>query len=305
MSKGTFRAYIEPNFRKSTLAMIAQVNEIITEYEAQGFSLTVRQLHYQFVSRDLYENTIENYNRLGRVVSEGRMAGLISWTAIEDRGRNLMGLSHHKSPGEAIKEVRDNYRRDLWHDQQNVCEVWIEKQALEGVIGTICDELRVNFFATKGYNSQSEQWRAGRRFAQYYQRGQRPIVIHLGDHDPAGIDMTRDNRERLSLFAGVDVQVIRIALNMEQIEQYKPPPNFAKEGDSKTDGYKRTFKQAFEEGGYQPDACWELDALDPKIIQDLIDDCVSKFRDDAIWEKSLAKEVEDKNEMDIIIEGLQ
>jgi hypothetical protein len=159
------------------------------------------------------------------------------WRAIEDCGRNLMGLNHFKNPKEAIKEVRENYRRDLWHDQHYVPEVWIEKQALEGVIGSICNELRVNFFSTKGYNSQSEQWRAGRRFASYYGKGQRPIVIHLGDHDPAGIDMTRDNRDRLSMFAGVDVQVIRLALNMEQIEQYNPPPNFAKEGDSKTPAY--------------------------------------------------------------------
>src|SRR5262245_13899441 len=95
---GFYRAYIEKRFNKSSLELINKANEIIMDYESKGFSLTIRQLHYQFVSRDLYENTQANYNRLGNLISEGRMAGLVSWTAIEDRGRNLMGLSTLENP---------------------------------------------------------------------------------------------------------------------------------------------------------------------------------------------------------------
>lgn len=287
------RAYIQKRFTKSSLELIKIANGIIDELSE--YKLTIRQLHYQIVSRGLGPNTPEAYNRLVNIISDARLAGLVSWTAIEDRGRNLMGLTTWESPQESFTNARNHYRRDLWATQPNRPEAWVEKQALEGVIGDICNSLRVDFFATKGYNSQSEQWRAGRRFAGYYQRGQRPIVLHLGDHDPSGIDMTRDNRERLELFCGYPVLVIRLALNMEQIEELKPPPNFAKETDSRFEGYRSEYGEE----------SWELDALSPSYISNLIANAVARFRDEDLWEKELQKEVDDKNEMDILIERLR
>lgn len=292
---GLFRAYVHEPFRKSSLARIAQANKIIAEYEGKNFSLTIRQLHYQLVSRDLYENTAANYNSLVNLISRGRMAGLVSWTAIEDRGRNLRGHTTWGTPLEAAESMRQMYKRDLWERQPNRVEVWVEKQALEGVIGSICDELRVDFFATKGYNSQSEQWRAGRRFASCYNKGQRPVVLHLGDHDPSGIDMTRDNRERLSLFCGTEVLLIRLALNMAQVEELRPPPNFAKEDDSRFRDYMAKYG----------DESWELDALSPEYIQNLISSAVTSFRDEAIWETALERENEDKDELDMVVERLK
>lgn len=292
--KGHFRAYESSNFRQDTLNLIAQANQIIDSYEAQGYSLTLRQLYYQFVARDLIPNKQQSYNMLGSVINKGRMAGLVSWTAIEDRGRNLKGLETYTHPNQALEAVHNSYRRDLWADQEWRPEVWVEKQALEGVIAGICNKLRVNFFAIKGYNSQSEQWRAGQRFANYVRKGQRPIVFHLGDHDPSGLDMTRDNRDRLSLFAGTQIMVQRLALNMNQIEEIKPPPNPAKETDSRFDDYRREYG----------DSSWELDALDPKYIERLIERNVTMIRDEAIWDASLLREVEEKDQIALAMEML-
>lgn len=297
--QGTYRSYVDRSFNKPQLARIAQINSIISEYEPYGLKLTLRQLYYQFVARGLFANDDREYNKLKHILSEGRIAGLISWTAIEDRGRNLMGHETQDSPATAIKKLRDSYKLDLWKDQPMRCEVWIEKQALEGVIASICDTLRVNYFATKGYNSQSEQWSAGRRFASYYQRGQRPVVLHLGDHDPSGIDMTRDNRERLSLFTGVDVHVVRIALNLEQIEQLNPPPNPAKDTDARFEDYASTY---FPDTPLDEVSSWELDALDPRYIQNLISTSVAQFRDETIWERSVAQEASDIDDLDNILE---
>nr|QIG67178.1 hypothetical protein EVB34_073 [Rhizobium phage RHph_TM26] len=291
---GHFRAYEKANFRPETMALIAKANEIIEEFEEGGYSLTLRQLYYQFVSKDLIPNTQASYNKLGVIVNNGRMAGLISWTAIEDRGRNLKGLETFRHPNEALKSVHDNYRRDLWADQPWRPEVWVEKQALEGVVGGICNKLRVNFFAIKGYNSQSEQWRAGQRFARYVQKGQRPIVFHLGDHDPSGLDMTRDNRERLETFAGVPIMVQRLALNMNQIEELRPPPNPAKQTDSRFEEYR------VQHG----DSSWELDALDPKYIERLIENAIALIRDGEIWDKALMREVEERDQIALAMEML-
>jgi hypothetical protein len=290
-----YRQYVAKKFGPDAIARIGTVNEIIEEYEKKGFSLTLRQLYYQHVARGLIENNIQSYNRLGGLVNDGRLAGLISWTAIEDRTRNLDGLRTYKDPAELLKEAKENYRADLWLDQPWRPEVWVEKEALADVVGQICNKLRVDFFACRGYVSQSEQWRAGRRLAGYVHKGQRPIIFHLGDHDPSGIDMTRDNEERLSMFAGTHVTVVRLALNMEQVTRYRPPPNPAKVTDSRFESYQKKF-------GYES---WELDALNPEVIQDLIETNVMRIRDGKLWDEALGREVAEKQMLSDMIEEIE
>lgn len=285
--EGTFLRYIDKRMGDVALVLIQHANLIIQEYAAQGLDLTLRQLYYQFVARGLIANKQSEYNRLGGIISDGRLCGLIPWDKLVDRNRRLMGLQTYTSPAEILKEAAEDYRRDLWAEQSWRPEVWIEKDALSGVVREICNKLRVDFFACKGYNSQSAQWRAGQRFANYIRKGQRPIVFHLGDHDPSGIDMTRDNRDRLSMFAGTPVSVQRLALNMEQVEELQPPPNPTKLSDSRAEGYIERF-------GYES---WELDALDPTYIRNLISDAVGMIRDPAIWGTSLAKEVAERDRL--------
>lgn len=291
--KGTYRRY-EPEKRLSpdTLEIINRMNKIIEEYEVQGFVMTVRQVFYQMVARGYVENSGRMYSRIQGALNTGRMQGLVSWTALEDRGRNLRGLNVYGSVADVLRAAEGDFRLDLWREQQWRPEVWIEKEALVGVIGGICSRLRVDFFACRGYNSQSEQWRAGRRFASRVQKGQRPIVFHLGDHDPSGIDMTRDNRDRLAMFAGVPVTVHRLALNMPQVEEHRPPPNPAKLTDSRAEDYIRRYGEE----------SWELDALDPRYISDLIEQAILRVRDPHLWNAALNRENEQRARLQRIIE---
>lgn len=294
MSEGHYRCYREKEFSKDHLKIIQATNAIIEDFDRQGFSLTLRQIYYQFVAKGWLPNKQSEYDRLGKIISEGRMAGLVSWTAIEDRNRALMGTTTHESPKRAVEGVAARYRIDKWEDQAWRPEVWVEKAALEDVVGSMCQQLQVDFFACRGYNSQSAQWRAGQRFAGYIRKGQRPIVFHLGDHDPSGLDMTRDNQERLSLFAGTPIIVQRLALNMPQIERYNPPPNPAKQTDSRFADYQQTYG----------DESWELDALDPKVIHGLIKDAVLQVRDEARWNAMVEKETAHRRILDEMIEML-
>lgn len=289
--KGFYRCYVPKKFGKKRSALIGVANAIIVEYEKQGYALTLRQLYYQHVARGLIKNTPQSYDRLGALINDARLAGLISWTSIVDRGRNLKGINTLSGPAECVAKAREGFALDLWADQPVRAEVWVEKEALVDVVGRICNELRVDFFACKGYNSQSEQWAAGRRLAAYVTKGQRPVVFHLGDHDPSGIDMTRDNQERLSLFAGVDVQVVRLALNMNQVEKYNPPPNPAKMTDSRFADYERKFGNE----------SWELDALDPRVIHNLIEDAILRVRNHDMWDAALKREAEDKMLLDEVV----
>lgn len=282
--RGTYRKYVDKTFTPARLQELERANAIIEEYEGQGYVLTLRQLYYQLVVRGFVENSKREYDRLGDLISDGRLAGIVSWTAIEDRGRPLQGLDNVSGPAEALHRTARSFRRDLWADQPMRPEVWVEKQALEGVVAAICNTLRVDFMSLRGYSSQSAQWRASRRFIRRLSQGQRPVVLHLGDHDPSGLDMTRDNADRLRMFVGVPVQVIRVALNWGQVQELQPPPNPAKLTDSRYAAYAAQYG----------DSSWELDALDPATISRLISDAVGRLRDEVRWSDALAREVEER-----------
>lgn len=288
--------FIEKKFQPASLLLIEQANEIITAYRLQGYLLTLRQLYYQFVARDLIENTMRSYKRLGSVINDARLAGLIDWETIEDRTRNLAKNWTFKSPKEAIAQIRKQYYIDMWDNQEKRVEVWIEKEALVGVIEGVCRELDVPYFACRGYVSQSEQWRAGKRaHVNHHVHRQETVVLHFGDHDPSGIDMTRDNDDRLRMFAGRGAPTVeRIALNMDQVEEYSPPPNPAKVTDSRFEGYLAEYG----------DECWELDALEPKVIDQLIRTHVDNHRDMDLWAVKEDQLLEEETVLDTIIEGL-
>ena len=238
-------------------------------------------MYYQFVARDWIANKQSEYKRLGGIINDGRLAGLIDWKAIEDRGRNVQIPANWSRPEDILDTCARQYQTDLWASQDHRVEVWIEKEALLGVISGVCQELRLPHFACKGYTSQSEMWDSGHnRIGEYLGQDQIPIILHLGDHDPSGLDMTRDIRERLAMFAGEPIAVERIALNMDQIEQYGPPPNPAKTTDSRFAGY-------VEQYGEQS---WELDALNPEILVALIEEHVGKYLDDETWNEALEAE---------------
>jgi len=275
--------YVAKKFSRGSIEIIEKANEIIDEYQAQGFSLTLRQLYYQFVARGLIANKQTEYKRLGSIVNDARLAGLIDWNAIEDRTRNVQANSHWDSPADILESVRQSYRIDLWVGQKYRPEVWIEKEALIGVIEGICRQFDVPFFACRGYTSQSEQWRAGMRADRHFEEDQQPIVLHFGDHDPSGIDMTRDNADRLDIFAPfAGIEVRRLALNMDQVTTYSPPPNPAKMTDSRFEGYVDKYG----------DESWELDALEPQVIADLIETEIRGLIDFDLWE-ARAKMIQD------------
>lgn len=282
--------YKDIKFQSKSLELIERVNSIIAEYDAQGYELTLRQVYYQLVARGFIPNNERSYKNLGELINNGRLAGLIDWYAIVDRTRNLRRNGHWDNPAEIIDSARYSYMLDRWKYQPNYVEVWVEKDALIGIVSQICRKLDVPHFSCRGYTSQSEMWAAAQRFIRQDYRESRTI-IHLGDHDPSGIDMSRDIQDRLDMF-GADVSVKRVALTMEQIELYNPPPNPTKLTDARASGYIYEF-------GHE---CWELDALEPKIITSLIENEVTALADPNLFEEIESREQRDKDNIQKICE---
>jgi len=276
--------FVSRAFREATLLLINTCNEIIATYSAQGYTLTLRQLFYQLVSRNIVPNTERSYKNVGNAVSDGRLAGLIDWDAIEDRVRVPRRASEFRNLRELAEAAISSYRLPRWDGQDMYAELWVEKDALAGVLEPIAREWHAVLMVNRGYSSQSAMFEASRRFRRAERAGMKPVLLYLGDHDPSGEDMVRDVADRLAMF-GVEVDVRKIALTMAQVEEYNPPPNPAKMTDSRAAAY-------VELHGAQS---WEVDALPPNVLVELINTAFAEIVDvetmDAIKEREEADKV--------------
>lgn len=269
----------QQNFSDKSLVIIQKANVILDEYRGKGYSLTLRQLYYQLVARGFIENTVRSYKRIGDVISNARLAGLMDWSMIEDRNRVVVYPSHWRDPAEIIRSAARSFKIDRWENQPCYCEVMVEKDALSGILIPVCMKLDIRFTANKGYSSSSAMYEAGRRFSK--QEGKELHLFYFGDHDPSGIDMTRDITDRVELFSyGSGIEIHRLALNMDQVREWNPPKNPAKETDARFAGYAAEFGHS----------SWELDAVKPEDLEELVKDAVRELIDEDAWDETVAKE---------------
>lgn len=277
------------NFKVATLAVIVTCNKVIADYRRQGYRLTLRQLYYQLIQADSLpdswidqrpghtrtKNTLQNYKKLGDIITDARNAGLVDWDAIEDRGRNYQGAGGFDNPQDFFEYMPNWFGLDLRANQPKHIEAMAEKDAVSNILGPASRHLGIGFTANKGYSSASAMYEAGQRMADAAAAGQELVVLYFGDHDPSGNDMTRDVLDRLTKYSREEpIEVIRLALNMDQIEKYRPPENPAKTKDPRYEGYQR------EHG----DKSWELDALQPSVLVSVLTDQVAELTDDDLLE---------------------
>lgn len=259
------RCFTVKQFPDAALSRIATISDIMDEYSEAGYDLSLRQLYYQLVARGIVENTEASYKRTGVLVSDARLAGLLDWDMIKDRGRETVVRARWRTPADILHACANQYHQDLWVGQDVRVEVMVEKQALEGVLEPVCQELDVPFTANKGYSSSSALYESGARIRRHLNAGLDVVVLYLGDHDPSGIDMTRDIEDRLNLFAEANecyntITVERLALNIEQVRELNPPDNPAKITDSRAAGYIKKFGTS----------SWELDAIEPAALANIV-----------------------------------
>lgn len=272
--------FIHKKFSATSLKTVEQIIVIVDSYERQGYRLSVRQLYYQLVAKALIENNEKSYKRIVNLVSDARLAGLLDWDMIEDRNRETISPPMWNNPAEIVAAAAKQFAIDRWEDQENHVEVMVEKAALEGVLLPICRENGVRFTSNRGYSSQSTMYEIGKRLEQKFSDGKNIFILYLGDHDPSGVDMTRDVSARLLQFSRESIEVQRLALNFDQVEEWQPPENPAKQTDSRFANYVDLYGES----------SWELDAVDPATLGAIVNTAITKLRDDALYEKALKRE---------------
>ena len=281
MTKEKFRDKLKLN--KQNQELLVTINEIIEEYSMQGYRLTLRQLFYQLVSRDIIPNETKEYAKLSGLLVKGRMAGVVDWDAIEDRIRVPYIPYSVDDIEDAIDDTINQYRLDRQEGQDVYIELWVEKDALSGVLKRITRKYHINLMVNRGYSSCTAMHDSFERLQKAEGEGKETCILYLGDHDPSGLDMIRDINDRLNEF-GVHPEVRQIGLTMEQIKKYNPPPNPAKITDPRAKGY-------IEEYG---NTSWEVDALNPETLHSLVRENVEELIDMDLFDKQIEKEESDK-----------
>lgn len=273
--------FVDIRFKTASLKMIATMNAVIQEYLAGGYVLTVRQLYYQMVARGIIENTLRSYKNLASLVNDARLAGELDWNAIEDRTRDFIRRPHWSSGSDILHGCAQQFHMDMWEHQDRRVFVVVEKEALVGVLERVCHKFDVPLMAARGYPSASVLYDYAKR--DLGGEGFNALILHLGDHDPSGIDMSRDLIDRISMFTyGGNFELRRIALNMDQVEEENPPPNPAKTTDARFESYAEKYG----------DESWELDALPPDYLVNLVSEHIEGEIDEDLWDERKA-EIED------------
>jgi hypothetical protein len=251
--------FIDIKFSPAKTILLNKIDRVIVSYQKMGYKLTLRQLYYQLVAKGTIPNTVKEYGKLSDLLTNARMAGLVDWSAIEDRGRKPHTPSEWQDLESIMDSVNDSFRLPRWENQPLYVELWTEKDALTSILEPITKDFHIPLVVNKGYSSASAMYAASLRFREATRSGKQCVLLYLGDHDPSGIDMDRDIRERMKTFRA-DVIVRPIGLTMEQIEELNPPENPAKVTDPRA-------KKYIERHG---DISWEVDAIPPEALDRLV-----------------------------------
>jgi hypothetical protein len=276
-------------------AVLAATNHVLKQYDGQV--VTVRQLYYRLISDpfNLFPNTRSRYTLFDRWLVGWRESGVVEWERIADHSRAFVPGEDYASPGpkaflaSLLERLSDTYyHRRRWAEQEVTPEVWVEKDALAGVVGDAVRDLRVGVFPSRGYSSLTKLKEAIGRLTETPH-----AIIYLSDHDPSGLGMEADLRRRLAEYGASDVPIDRVALTTAQVRKHRLAPNPVKRADSRAGAYVAEFGAS----------CWELDALPPQELRRIVRRAVARFVDKATWAATEAREQEESDRISGAIAG--
>jgi hypothetical protein len=281
----------------SFFTAVQRTNAIILDYAAQDLlPLTLRQIHYQMVVRHKdYPNIKVSYDHLATDLVAARMAGLVPWNAVDDPTRDLHSFTGWDSAQDRMRDAALTHHIKRWKNQEYFPIVLVEKDAALGIISRACNEWDVPYASCKGYGSVSAlRNKVAGHCRAVLACDQIPVVIHLSDHDASGWDMPRNLVEYLDLLVGQKVDVRHIALTLDQIaEGYGEGEPLPSDPVKSTDPRAKKYIQDLANHGLEPGA-WEMDALPPADLHDVIVDEIKSLLDEDLWKKAEAEEKEQK-----------
>lgn len=265
------QAYESKKFSNDHLVLVVQANRILESFQVK---MTVRQLYYQLVATDIIPNNVKSYKRIVGIIRDARMCGILDWDWIEDRLREPRIPSSWESIEDIIDIAKRQFCLDRWSQQDDYIEVWLEKDALAGIVGAVTQEWKVPLQVNRGYSSVVALREAAHRFMHASKRGKQCFIGYFGDHDPSGEDMVRDIQDRLVRFHA-RLEVKKLAILRDDIDQYDLPPQPVKDTDARAAGFRMAHG----------DDCVELDALRPDVLTGRVQEFIENHLDMEEWDR--------------------
>lgn len=269
---------------KKTADIIETARDLLSGHNP----MTVRQVYYQLVSRQLIENSKSSYQSVSNALVTARREEIISWDWIDDRLRRPRTVSMWNDLSDFAETAIRAYRRDVWAEQDTLIEFWLEKDALSGIFEDILNPYGVTLNVGRGYDGWTSIYNASER----YGNGAGVVVLYFGDFDPSGEDMVRSLKERLAFFQSCP-EIVKMVLTFDDITEYNLPPDFAKKTDSRA-------KNFIARHG---DISVELDALPIEILKNRIFKGVEKYIDLDALQRVKELESIDKGKIAAALQG--
>jgi len=287
--------FIEAGFTPKSMELMEHCNRVVEAYMEDGLRLTLRQLYYQLVSANIIPNKERSYKNLGNLVSKARLAGQLDWDAIEDRVRQAKRAPEWDSASSLMESALASFRLPRLQGQCHYVELWVEKDALAGVLEPISKECHIVLMVNRGYSSQSAMYESAKRISYRMDNlgCDDATILYLGDLDPSGEDMVRDIQDRMDLF-GTQVEVVKVALNIDQVQKHQLPPNPAKLSDSRASAFIAKYGRE----------SWEVDALSPRELRAIINGAIWSRLDMDAMNEIIDQENEIKETLRSASEGL-
>jgi hypothetical protein len=237
-------------------------------------SMSTRQIYYQCVSRGAVQNCQAGYDRVQRLVVNLRRDGTIPYDRVVDRGRAKIQRAGWDGAQQVVDAAAQQYRRNLWTEQDTVVMVACEKQALEGVFAEAVDPYGASLWIVHGFSSVSFDYEWATDIIAHNRNGKHVVIAFFGDHDPSGLCLATTTCDRLISF-GAEFEWIRAGLLEEDFERFDLVNIPVKHNDSRARDYLRQFG----------DRAAELDALHPDELRRRITEAIEAHIDPGPWNR--------------------
>lgn len=248
-------------------SVLAAINTILKDEPDQ---ITIRHLFYRLVGLGVIEKTETAYKGLCGHLAKWRRSEAIPWSAFADNTRWHIRDETFDSVKDALENTATAYRRNLWSTQSCYLEVWVEKDAIAGIVAATANSFGVPVFVARGFASLSSLYDAASTFREATDAGKTAIIYHLGDYDPSGVAAGESIRRAFRDDFKVNIRFERIAVTSEQIQKFNLPTRPTKQTDTRAKKWT---------GG----DCVELDSMPPTSIRELVERSITQHINTREW----------------------
>jgi hypothetical protein len=265
----SYQNIAEAGFNRATLATAFGLCQLIVELKPLG----VRSCMYRAQAAGIIPDTSHKYYQLvGRLILKLRRAGIVNYRWIVDSTRRRLKPSSWANISDFADEAAELYRRNLWSQQADYVEVFCEKDAMAGVLGTVTSEFDIHLNIIRGQVSETFVW----EIAEQWNQIAKPIhAYYLGDHDPAGLQIEASLKSKLAGFCSKPFHWKRLAITPEDFANQELRGFCVKKGAAGRIEYIRRHG----------DRCVEVDAISPDEIRGRVRDAIEGHIAKGEWER--------------------